>query len=112
MEVHARGKGHCSNSQVEDNMEEIQEELDELLPVLEREAQCPDPSPMIPMALGALTELREEMAAGQISSESLDEYAYGLWRNLVEDLPWTKYGLGRDLMNFTATLHRVANKLK
>jgi hypothetical protein len=93
-------------------MEEIQKELDRLLPVLEAEAQRPDADSMIAIALRSLTRLRNEMAAGLISSERLREAATGLWRNLAEDLPWTEYGLGRDLLDFTNKLYRVADKLK
>ena len=93
-------------------MEEIQKEVDRLLPVLEAEAQRPDADSMIGIALRSLTRLRNEMAAGQISSERLKVYGFGLWRNLVEDMPWTEYGLGRDLMNFSDMLYRVADKMK
>lgn len=93
-------------------MDKLQKKLDELLPVLETAAQRPDADTMVAIALSSLTRLRNEIAVGQISSERLRVYATGLWRNLAEDLPWTEYGLGSDLLDFTNKLYRAADKLK
>lgn len=93
-------------------MEELQKELDELLRVLRVEIERPDANAMVAMALSSLTHLRDEMAAGHISSKLLDEYAYGLGRSLMEDLPWTEYGLGSDLIDLANKMYRIADKLK